>query len=58
MSDFSVIDNNLEAMKDFGLQYGYEVFKITKNDIQALLDGKMLAGDYDSEYSIFVRLED
>ena len=58
MSDFSVINNSLEAMKEFGFQYGYETFKITRNDIQALLDGKILAGDYDGEYSIFVRLED
>lgn len=58
MSDFSVINNSLEAMKEFGLQYGYETFKITRNDIQALLDGKILAGDYDGGYSIFVRLED
>lgn len=58
MYDFSVIDNNLKAMKDFGFKYGYEVFKIIKKDIQALLDGKMLARDYDGEYSIFIRLED
>ncbi len=45
MSDFEVIDNTA-------------ICELSKADIQALLDGKMLATTInDDEYSIFIRLE-
>lgn len=57
MSDFTVIDDNEKSMSDFGYNYGAQTYEISKDDIQALLNGKMLAttiaGD---EYSIFIRL--
>ena len=58
MSDFVVIENSIKGMNEYGHCYGSEVYKITKDDIQALLDGKMLASTINcNEYSIFVTME-
>lgn len=57
MSDFTVIDDDMISMENFGYNYGAEVYAISKDDIQALLNGKMLATNINAEeYSIFIRL--
>ena len=57
MSDFTVIDDDMISMENFGYNYGAEVYAISKDDIQSLLNGKMLATTInDEEYSIFIRL--
>lgn len=58
MSDFEIIENTFEAKNEFGFCYGAETFTITKDDIRALLEGKMLATTINcDEYSIFIKLE-
>lgn len=58
MSNFEIIENTFEAQNEFGFCYGAETFTITKDDIKALLEGKMLATTINcDEYSIFIRLE-
>ena len=57
MSDFTVIDNNEKSEREFGYCYGAETFEVSRDDIQALLDGKELATTINcDEYSIFIRL--
>ena len=57
MSDFTVINDDMISMENFGYNYGAEVYGISKDDIQALLNGKMLATTINAEeYSIFIRL--
>lgn len=58
-SDFEIIENSREAQNEFGHCYGSETHTISKEDIQALLDGKQLATTINcSEYSIFIVLDD
>lgn len=38
--------------------YGNRLLFVTKEQIQALLDGKVLADDEFDEYGIFIELED
>lgn len=57
MCNIKVIENSDEAMDAFGHHYGSEIYEVTKEDIQALLDGKILATTINSdEYSIFIRV--
>lgn len=57
MSDFTVIDNDEKSEREFGYYYGSETFEISRDDIQALLDGKELATTINcDEYSIFIQL--
>ena len=59
MCDFKIIENNEEAMDEFGHCYGSQLYEINKAGLQALLDGKILATTINGdEYSIFVRLGD
>ena len=37
--------------------YGNEYFMITREDIEALLAGKILAGDVGGEYGVFIMME-
>lgn len=37
--------------------YGNEYFIITREDIEALLAGKILAGDDGGEYGVFIMME-
>lgn len=56
---FTIIENTHEAAKEFGFNYGADSYTITKEDIQALLDGKALAAEVNGgEYSIFIALEE
>lgn len=58
-SDFSIIENSMKAQNEFGHCYGSETYIITKEDIQALLDGKQLATTINfNEYSLFIILDE
>jgi hypothetical protein len=58
MGDFKIIENTFEAQEEFGFCYGAETFTITKDDIKALLEGKMLATTINcDEYSLFIELK-
>ena len=57
MSDFKIIENTKEGRDDFGYCYGFDEHTITKEQIQALLDGKALAVEINGgEYSLFIEL--
>ena len=57
--EFTIIENTYEAAKEYGFNYGADDYIITKEDIQALLDGKALAAEVNGgEYSIFIALEE
>lgn len=55
-SEVSVIEATDEAVMEYGLRFGTSKIVLTKEDLQALLDGKMLAWN-DEEYSTFVVYE-
>lgn len=56
--DFEIIDNTMEAALEWGEDlYGNNWYIITREQIQALLDGKQLATS-DSEYAIFISLDE
>lgn len=58
MSDFEIIENTWEAKEKFSFCYRAETKFITKEDIEALLNGKALASDINCyEYSLFIELE-
>ena len=57
-SDFEVIENSMKAQNKFGHCYGSETYIITKEDIQALLEGKQLAATINDEYSLFIILDE
>ena len=55
--NFFVICNTQEEANAYKSCYGNEYFVIAKEDIKALLSGKILAGDFGGEYGIFVVME-
>lgn len=58
MSDFTIIENNRKGRDNFGHNYGSEDHRISKEDIQALLDGKALACEINGgEYTLFIEME-
>lgn len=58
-SDFEIIENNYESQEKYGFCYGAEDYVITKDDLQALLDGKCLAATVNGgEYSIFISMSE
>lgn len=57
MSDFSIIENTSEARDQYGYAYGADYFTISKEDIEALNNGKCLAVDINAgEYVAFIAL--
>ena len=59
MNHFDIIENTNGAQEEYGQRYGYETYRITRKQIQALLDGKQLATDINvGEYAIFVVLDE
>lgn len=59
MNHFDIIENTNEAQDEYGRCYGYETYGITREQIQALLDGKQLASDINlGEYGVFIVLEE
>ena len=58
-SDFAIIENTREAQDEYGHNYGSDIYVMSKNDIQALLDGKQLACEINgNEYSLFIVLDE
>lgn len=55
--NFFVICNTQEEANAYASCYGNEYFIIAKEDIEALLAGKILAGDFGGEYGVFVMME-
>ena len=47
-SKFDVIEDSDEAFERYGFAYGYEVFNLTQDEIDALLAGKALASNDDA----------
>ena len=56
--EIEIIENSNEAMEEFGFCYGAYGYKITKEQVKDLLNGKIVAIDVDCEYSVFLRLEE
>lgn len=56
MSSFVICNTEEEANAHISC-YGNEYFMITREDIEALLAGKILAGDVGGEYGVFVEME-
>lgn len=52
-----VIDNSYEAMEKYGFFWGYSEYELTRDQVQQLLDGKIIAVN-DGEYSAFFRLKE
>lgn len=50
-----IIEPTREAVEKYGFGYGAEFLQFSKEDVQALLDGKIVVWN-DGEYSHFVRL--
>jgi hypothetical protein len=57
MNNFVVCSTKEEAYK-YASYYGNTFFTITREDIEALLAGKILAGDVADEYGIFIKMEE
>lgn len=56
-NNFTIINDNVESRDKFGYFYGAQEYELSENDIQALYDGKALAGSInDDEYSVFITL--
>ena len=56
-SNFEIIENTYNAQDEYGHCYGSETYNISKEDIEALLNGKQLATTINcGEYSIFIKL--
>jgi hypothetical protein len=56
-SEISIIENNLKAAQEYGLNCGYSVVKLEKKHLKALEEGKCIAFD-DGEYSTFLILKE
>ena len=54
---FFVICNTQEEANAYASCYGNEYFIVSKEDIEALLASKILAGDVGGEYGIFIMME-
>lgn len=52
-----VICNTQDEVDAYTSCYGNEYFTIAKEDIDALLAGKILAGDIGGEYGVFIMME-
>ena len=56
MNDFIVCSTKEEAYKYLSC-YGNTYFTITREDIEALLAGKILAGYVAGEYGVFISMD-
>lgn len=56
MNDFIVCSTKEEAYK-YSSCYGNTYFTITREDIEALLAGRILAGDVAGEYGVFISMD-
>ena len=57
MHNFIICNTQKEANR-YASCYGNTHFTITKEEIEALLVGKILVGDVAGEYSVFIEMEE
>lgn len=58
MERCKIIEKTDEAKEQEGWLYGGKVYKMTKQELEALLAGKCLSTDVNDEYRIFIELEE
>ena len=58
MTGTFIICNNEEEIKQNTSCWGNQTFKISDEDIAALLKGKTLTAMVNDEYGIFIKMED
>ena len=56
MDNVQIIENTEQAQKEYGYMWGEDTFYLTREMIEALLNGKCVAGD-NGEYVTFIVLE-
>lgn len=56
MDNVQIIENTEQAQKEYGYMCGADTFYLTREMIEALLNGKCVAGD-NGEYVTFIVLE-
>ena len=56
MDNVKIIENTDKAKDEYGYMWGADTFVLTKDMINALLDGKCIAGD-NGEYVTFIVYE-
>ena len=56
MDNVKIIENTEQAKKEYGYMWGADTFYLTREMIEALLNGKCIAGD-NGEYVTFIELE-
>lgn len=56
MNNVKIIANTEQAKKEYGYMWGADTFYLTIEMIEALLNGKCIAGD-NGEYVTFIELE-
>lgn len=57
MNIFTICDTREEA-NTYTSCYGNTYFIVTREEIEALLAGKILAGDVAGEYGLFIKMEE
>lgn len=56
MDNVKIIENTDKAKEEYGFMWGPDTFVLTKDMINALLEGKCIAGD-NGEYVTFIVYE-
>lgn len=56
MDNVKIIENTRQAKDEYGYMWGSDTFYLTKEMIEALLNGKCIAGD-NGEYVTFIEME-
>lgn len=57
MDNVKIIENTDKAKEEYGYMWGADTFVMTKEMVNALLDGKCIAGD-NGEYVTFIIYEE
>lgn len=55
--EVEVVENSYEAMESYGFYWGYTEHEVTRDKVQQLLNGKILAVN-NGEYATFIRLKE
>lgn len=53
-----VICNDLDDADQYASTWGNTTFELSKEEILALLEGKVLADPYPNEYGTFIKMEE
>lgn len=56
MNNIMIIENTDKAKDEYGYMWGSDTFYLTREMIEALLNGKCVAGD-NGEYVTFIEME-